>query len=85
VAKARRPRIDPLLAALGVAAVSARERAGLSQEQAGFRCDLDRTYISGIERGVRNPTVKSLRRLAEALKTKASTLLREAEERSERS
>jgi transcriptional regulator with XRE-family HTH domain len=56
-----------------------RSKLGISQEELCFRCDLDRTYISGIERGVRNPTVKTLRRLARALGTKPSRLLAEAE------
>jgi ribosome-binding protein aMBF1 (putative translation factor) len=33
-----------------------RERKDLSQEQLGFDAGLDRTYVSGIERGVRNAT-----------------------------
>ena len=40
---------------------------GISQEELAHRTDLDRTYISGIERGVRNPTIKVLERLAIAL------------------
>lgn len=44
-----------------------REGLNLSQEELGFRANLDRTYVSGVERGVRNPTVVVLSRLAEAL------------------
>ena len=44
-----------------------------------FRSELDRTYISGIERGVRNPTLLSLRRLAKALGVAPSGILRAAE------
>jgi len=46
----------------------------------GFEADLDRTYISGIERGVRNPTLKSIRRIAKALGTRPSRLIGMAEE-----
>jgi len=34
-----------------------RQQQGLSQEQFALEHDVDRTYISGIERGVRNPTI----------------------------
>ncbi|MCI0634851.1 MAG: helix-turn-helix domain-containing protein [Actinobacteria bacterium] len=72
---------DAFLVALGQAVIAAREKRGLSQEGLSFECDLDRTYISGIERGVRNPTVKSLVRLARALRTTPSELFRRAERR----
>lgn len=45
-----------------------RKQKGLSQEELAFECDLHRTYISGIERGVRNPTVVILDKIAGALK-----------------
>jgi transcriptional regulator with XRE-family HTH domain len=51
-----------------------REAAGLSQEALAERADLDRTYISGIERGTRNPTILSAARVAAALKTSLSEL-----------
>ena len=44
-----------------------RRAAGLSQEGLAFECGLHRTYVSGVERGVRNPTVMVLARLARAL------------------
>ena len=39
---------------------------GISQEDFADRTGLDRTYVSGIERGVRNPTLLVLWRLAKA-------------------
>ena len=63
------------LKALGAAVRAAREALGLSQEELGFEAELDRTYVSGIERGVRNPTGTSLRRLASALSTSPGQLL----------
>ena len=44
-----------------------RKEADWSQEDLAFECDLHRTYISGVERGVRNPTVMILNNIAQAL------------------
>ena len=52
-----------------------REEAGLSQEQLAFDAGMKRSYLSDMERGVRNPTVRALGRIAEALKVKPSRLL----------
>lgn len=52
-----------------------REARGWSQEELGFESDLHRTYISGIERGVRNPTVTIVARLARALGVAPAQLL----------
>ncbi len=52
-----------------------REKAGLSQEALGFECGLHRTYISGVERGVRNPTVAVLAKLATVLRIPPERLL----------
>lgn len=52
---------------LGQQVRSLRLQAGLSQENFAERCGLDRTYISGIERGTRNPTLEVLYILATAL------------------
>jgi len=44
-----------------------RSKASLSQEALAAECELDRTYISGIERGQRNPSLKNIIRIAKAL------------------
>ncbi len=54
-----------------------RTERGLSQEALAFECGLHRTYISGVERGVRNPTVLVIERIAMALKVPSSRLLEE--------
>lgn len=48
---------------------------GLSQEQLAFEADLHRTYISGVERGIRNPTVLVIERIANALNVPMHMLL----------
>jgi transcriptional regulator with XRE-family HTH domain len=53
-----------------------RQRAGLTQEQLAFAAEIDLTYVGGIERGKRNPSVLVLARIAEALGTEPLELLR---------
>ena len=52
-----------------------RQERGLSQEAFAFQAGLHRTYVSGVERGVRNPTVLVLEELAKALDVPACRLL----------
>jgi transcriptional regulator with XRE-family HTH domain len=52
-----------------------RERLDISQEELAFRANLHRTYVSGVERGVRNPTVLIVGRLAKALDVGPDMLL----------
>lgn len=48
---------------------------GLTQEKLAFEAKLDLTYIGGIERGRRNPTVIVLGRIADALGTTPADLV----------
>lgn len=52
---------------------------GLSQEALAAEAELDRTYVSGLERGVGNPTVAVLERLARVLGVHVSCLFQEPE------
>ncbi len=52
-----------------------REDKGWSQEQLADETGLHRTYISGIERGVRNPTVRIIAKVAEMLQVEPRELL----------
>lgn len=52
-----------------------RQAAGLTQEQLAFEARIDLTYVGGIERGRRNPSVLVMARIAEALGTLPATLL----------
>ena len=44
-----------------------RRLRGLSQEQLGHEADMKRSYVSDLERGTRNPSVRAVGRLAVAL------------------
>lgn len=55
-----------------------RELAGMSQEQAALAAGLDRTYVSGIERNRRNPSLKSMQRLASVLAVDLARVFEEA-------
>jgi transcriptional regulator with XRE-family HTH domain len=49
---------------------------GLTQEQLAFEAKLDLTYVGGIERGRRNPSLLVMVRLAEALGSEPHDLLK---------
>ncbi|WP_261467565.1 helix-turn-helix domain-containing protein [Serratia fonticola] len=51
-----------------------RLQQGMSQEAFADKCGLDRTYISGIERGVRNPTLEVINIIANGLSVELDTL-----------
>lgn len=52
-----------------------RKAAALSQEELAFRAGMKRTYLSDLERGMRNPSVRVLGRLANALGVPPDRLL----------
>ena len=54
---------------------SLREQHGWSQEEFADRAGMHRTYVSSIERGIRNPTLSVLERLAKALGISIAALL----------
>lgn len=53
--------------ALGQTIKHFRSERKISQEQLGFLSNIDRTYISGLERGIRNPSFIVLYRLLKSL------------------
>jgi transcriptional regulator with XRE-family HTH domain len=53
---------------------------GLSQEELAFRSEVHRTYISELERGLKNPSLTTLDKLASALQTDKTTLVRATEQ-----
>ena len=52
-----------------------RTAAGLSQEELAFSAGMKRSYLSDLERGTRNPTVRALGRIAAALDVSPAQLL----------
>lgn len=70
---------EQLAQAFGRVLREAREQRGLTQEALAFETDLDRTYISLLERGLRQPTLSSLFALAAALQRSPSSLVRAVE------
>ncbi len=53
----------------------ARKRLGISQEALALETEMKRSYVSDLERGIRNPTVKAIARLAAALGVLPASLL----------
>jgi putative transcriptional regulator len=50
---------------------------GLSQEALAAKADMDRAFLSGIERGVENPTLFTIQGIADALGTNVGNLLKD--------
>jgi transcriptional regulator with XRE-family HTH domain len=71
----------PTNAELGLAVREVRQERGLSQEALAHASGLHPTYISGIERGLRNPTWNSIARLCQALDVRVSRLAELSERR----
>lgn len=70
---------DPVLVALGAAIRRSRRVRGISQEELAHRSEIDRSYMSSIERGGQNPGVVSVARIARALEMSISELMAEAD------
>jgi transcriptional regulator with XRE-family HTH domain len=56
-----------------------REQQGISQEKLAELAEIDRTYVSMIERGKRHPTLEVADRIANALSMRLSEVIRRAE------
>lgn len=63
----RRTASDPFLSGFGNHLRSLRAKAGMTQEELADKSGIHVTYLSGVERGLRNPSIRNVRRLAQAL------------------
>ena len=68
---------EDVLRRLGLRIRGLREKANISQEALGQIAGLHRTYIGAIERGERNPSVLSLKKIADSLKVTLGDLFDE--------
>lgn len=72
----KKPAKDDLRGTLAWHVRTLRVEKGWSQEALAHTCDLDRTYVSAIERSVWNVSLANIERLATALDVEAWELLR---------
>ena len=68
-------------AAFGVVLRELRQEKNMSQEALALEADLQRNYISLIERGVNQPTITTILKLAAALAVKPSAMVARVEEK----
>ena len=68
-------RRNPISRAFGWRVRRLREARAWTQERLAEQADLDRSYIAGIEAGLRNPSLQSIWRVAKALGVTMSELL----------
>ncbi len=61
---------------LGEKIVSGRKKRKFSQEELASLSDIDRTYLSRIEKGKANPSIKTLHKISRKLKMKLAELLK---------
>jgi transcriptional regulator with XRE-family HTH domain len=71
------PSETAVVKALGQRIRELRDAKGWSQERLAEAAYLDRSYLAGIERGLRNPSVRSLLKIAGALKVRIGELFSE--------
>lgn len=73
--------MDPTAQQFGEVLKEARLRSGLSQQELSFQASIHWTYVSQLERGLKNPTLSVVLRLAAALDTSAAKLVADVERR----
>ena len=66
---------DPTLLAIGKNLCRLRKASGMSQERLALDAEIDRTYVSQIERGIANPSILVLKKITDCLKVGLSDLM----------
>ena len=75
IVAAMKSRMEKMCRLLGENVKAARLTMGISQEELAFRAELDRTYISQIERGIGNPSLGVLLKISTVLGAEVAELL----------
>jgi transcriptional regulator with XRE-family HTH domain len=73
------PAPPPTPRSVGQAIRELRHELGLSQEELAYRSGLDRSYVGGVERAERNPSLRILIQLAEGMRLPLSAIMARAE------
>jgi len=71
--------MDHILKQFGARIKKLRHEQHISQEELAERCDLHRTYLGGIERGERNPSLQNIEKIASAFDITLSELFKDVE------
>ena len=72
------PPANQTLKAIGRNLLKLRKASGYSQERLALGAEIDRTYVSQIERGIANPSVLVLKKISDCLGVALSDLTRDA-------
>ncbi len=74
-ASGKMPNTERIMQALGKAIAARRSELGVTQVALSEAAQVDRAFLSGIERGARQPTISTLARIAYSLDTTAAAML----------
>ncbi len=75
VLNARMAKRADILIKFGQQVRKLRKEQGYSQENFAYACELDRTYVGGIERGERNLSLRNIKRIADTLEISLAELM----------
>ena len=73
---------DDTIRAFGQVVRQLRKERNMSQQELAFESDIDRTFVSLLENGHKQPSLLTIFRLSAALQVAASEIIRQVEQRS---